>query len=353
MAGPFRGYRQADVDSSQLGEDLKKTLTLMSNHDPFMRSLLGRRERSRMNSDRQRIQREEREKIAAEARASFAVEVREEVKGEVFEELKPDLQKIEEERDKLQMELQVQFDEIEAEKQGVKELRKQAREDAAAEVRREMAVTAIGLGAGVSAGVGEVGFEPEDTADVAIEEVAEEAVAAVLETGGVGDGAVVEGIQTESGAVSEVAESLEIARRVAGARELVGVGVASGRGVSGVEENGNVALDESNLEGVISRLGGTRGGRGGFKDGPENGSAVDVSAFLDDGGDVDFGAGEANVVVEDVGRGVESGLVDGHAGVEGVGMSGRGEGVVEGYVALERGKARLVRGCRQRVYRDW
>ena len=52
MAGPFRGFRQAEVDSSSLGDELKKTLLNMANHDPFMRKLLDRREQSRKDGER-------------------------------------------------------------------------------------------------------------------------------------------------------------------------------------------------------------------------------------------------------------------------------------------------------------
>ena len=124
---------------------------------------------------------------------------------------------------------------------------------------------------------------------------------------------------------SEAIRVKEVAMRVAGARELVGAGIApdGGAGLGGEERgDGGVALDESDLEGVISRWDDTRGnrrGRGGGGPGHRNGHG---SVFLHDGGDVDFGPDGASVV-EPVME-IPSGSVGSEADVWAVGSGGLG-----------------------------
>lgn len=149
-AGPYRGYRQSDVDSSKLGDEIKRTLLMLSNHDPFMRQLLDRRDRSRSDMERRRVREEERGKIEAEARVSLAQEVREEVKAETMAELKPELQEFEAERSRIKAEveagLQAQFDDVAAERAMLGEERERIRLEEEAKARQMLTLSIAGGG---------------------------------------------------------------------------------------------------------------------------------------------------------------------------------------------------------------
>ena len=159
MAGPFRGFRQADVDSSSLGDELKKTLLNMANHDPFMRKLLGRREQSRKDGERLKVRQEEREKLLKEAKLAVAAEVREEVRAEALVELQPELESMEVLKERARFEVMAELQEerkgIDEERAAMERERDRIRDEEQANVRREMMMNVIGGGDGsVGAGGG-------------------------------------------------------------------------------------------------------------------------------------------------------------------------------------------------------
>ena len=150
MPGPFRGFRQADVDSSNLGDELKKTLLNMANHDPFMRKLLDRREQSRKDGERLRVRQEEREKIIAEAKVAVAQEVREEVRAEAMVELQPEVESMDVLKDRARFEVMAELQEerkgIDEERASMERERVRIREEEQANVRREMMMNVISGG---------------------------------------------------------------------------------------------------------------------------------------------------------------------------------------------------------------
>ena len=150
MSGPFRGFRQADVDSSNLGDELKKTLLNMANHDPFMRKLLDRREQSRKDGERLRVRQEEREKIIAEAKVAVAQEVREEVMAEAMVELQPEMESMDVLKERAHFEVMAELQEerkgIDEERASMERERVRIREEEQANVRREMMMNVIGGG---------------------------------------------------------------------------------------------------------------------------------------------------------------------------------------------------------------
>ena len=150
MAGPYRGFRKADVDSSNLSEELKKQLLNMSNEDTFMRRLLDRREQSMKDRERSKVRQEEREKMLAEAKREVAEEVREEVNAEALVELKPELESVEvlkqRARYDVMAELQQERKGIDEERAAMERERERIREEEQANVRREMMVNMINGG---------------------------------------------------------------------------------------------------------------------------------------------------------------------------------------------------------------
>ena len=136
MSGPFRGFRQAEVDSSSLGDELKKTLLNMANHDPFMRKLLDRREQSRKDGERLRVRQE----------------VREEVKAEALVELQPELERMEVLKERARFEVMAELQEerkgIDEERTAMERVRVRIREEEQANLRRDMMMNVIGGGEG-------------------------------------------------------------------------------------------------------------------------------------------------------------------------------------------------------------
>ena len=108
------------MDSSNLGDELKKTLLNMANHDPFMRKLLDRREQSRKDGERLRVRQEEREKIIAEAEVAVAQEVREEVRAEAMVELQPEMESMDVLKERARFEVMA---ELQEERKGIDEER--------------------------------------------------------------------------------------------------------------------------------------------------------------------------------------------------------------------------------------
>ena len=179
MPGPFRGFRQADVDSSNLGDELKKTLLNMANHDPFMRKLLDRREQSRKDGERLRVRQEEREKIIAEAKVAVADEVREEVRAEAMVELQPEVESMDVLKERARFEVMAELQEerkgIDEERASMERERVRIREEEQANVHREMMMNVIGGGEAPAGDVGGVA-------------VAERVAVEPVRTSGRGDG---------------------------------------------------------------------------------------------------------------------------------------------------------------------
>ena len=141
------------MDSSNLGDELKKTLLNMANHDPFMRKLLDRREQSRKDGERLRVRQEEREKIIAEAKVAVAQEVRE----EAMVELQPEMESMDVLKERARFEVMAELQEerkgIDEERASMERERVRIREEEQANVRREMMMNVI-AGGEVPAGGG-------------------------------------------------------------------------------------------------------------------------------------------------------------------------------------------------------
>ena len=194
MAGPFRGFRQAEVDSSSLGDELKKTLLNMANHDPFMRKLLDRREQSRKDGERLRVRLEEREEVKAEAKVAVAEEVREEVKAEALVELQPELERMEVLKERARFEVMAELQEerkgIDEERAAMERERVRIREEEQANLRREMMMNVIGGGEGPGERGGGVAVaeRPAAVPEAPVVEVAQvSGVVMAMRMGAVGD----------------------------------------------------------------------------------------------------------------------------------------------------------------------
>ena len=167
MSGPFRGCRKADSDRSKVGEETRRILIDLANQDSFMKSLLDRRLNSRLDSERIRVREEEVDKVEGRVRKRVADEVREEVVVQVREELKPDLDRVEEERNRFRNEeravLQRQYDELAEKRQEIEEERLRVREEEMARVRVEFAINvgAENAAPGGAGGTVEVGAPEE------------------------------------------------------------------------------------------------------------------------------------------------------------------------------------------------
>ena len=231
MAGPFRGFRKADVDSLNLTDELKKQLLNKSNEDTFMRRILDRREQSMKDRERRKVRQEEREKTLAEAKLEVAEEVREEVKAEALVELKPELESLEvlkqRARYEVMAELQGERKGIDEERASVERERERIREEEQANVRREMMVNMIN-GGDVS-----VGGVPGGGSGVAVAE--RPAVAA-----GDGGGRRVNGDGKVPGY---------------GAGPVGGADDGSDYGLDDALDDGRGEIDEDGHEEIVSRMG--------------------------------------------------------------------------------------------------
>lgn len=133
------------MDRSKVGEETRRILIDLANQDSFMKSLLDRRLNSRLDSERIRVREEEVDKVEGRVRKRVADEVREEVVVQVREELKPDLDRVEEERNRIRDEeravLQRQYDELAEKRQEIEEERLRVREEEMARARVEFAMS--------------------------------------------------------------------------------------------------------------------------------------------------------------------------------------------------------------------
>lgn len=328
-AGPFRGYRQSDVDSSQLTDNVKKVLLNMANRDPFMRELLDRRERSKLNAEVLRVRREEREKIEAKARVSVADEVREEVRAEALEELTPQIESAERERARIRsevvLELQSEYDQLEAERANMAQERERIREEEKSNARREMgmrvAVGGVGRDAAGGAALAELGDfsgSGEPGASVGGGDDGEDVVVAPFN----GEGAGVLGYGPDESFSSEggADEGEVMVEVVPGVNVRVGGGEGPGENGTGFEGRG---LD---VEGVIGRWQGERYG------GPVEGSSADSGG--PGLGGLEGPWADMDVPEDGVGGGGGKGREGGEADV-----GAENEGPGDGYAGAERGVA--------------
>ena len=151
------------MERSKIGKETRKILIDPANQDSFMKASLDRRFNRRLDSKRIRVREEEVDKFQGRVRKKVADGVREVVAEQVREELKPDLDRVDEERERIRAEeraeLQRQYDELEKSRQAMEEERLRAREEELARLRVEfaMSVAAEGPAAAGAENEGDVG----------------------------------------------------------------------------------------------------------------------------------------------------------------------------------------------------